>query len=161
MDLEALKKALASRLHGVRPESVVLVGVGNRLRGDDAIGPAIIDMLKGHVPHALDVGEAPENYTSMIKRLKPSVIIFLDALDFGGMPGSVTLVESEEIQRYGASTHGLSLEVAMDYLRLETGAVVFLIGVQPERVGEGEGLSPSLVKPINDLARALIEAIQN
>ncbi len=161
MDLEALKKALISRLRGISPERIVFVGVGNRLRGDDAIGPAIVDALKGRVPHAIDAGIAPENYTGMIKRLRPLAIIFIDALDFGGVPGSVALIESWEIQRYGASTHGLSLEVAMDYLREETGADVFLIGVQPERIGEGEGLSPSIVKHIKKLAAMLIKAIRD
>jgi hydrogenase 3 maturation protease len=161
MDLVALEKALTSRIGGIRPERIVFVGVGNRLRGDDAIGPAVIDAIKGSVPHAIDAGVAPENYTGMIKRLRPLAIIFIDALDFGGAPGSMALVESGEIRRYGASTHGLSLEVAMDYLRQETGADVLLIGVQPERICEEEGLSLSIVKPINGLAAMLIKAIRD
>jgi len=55
---------------------VVFVGVGNRMRGDDAIGPALIDLIKGRVPHAIDADGAPENVTSAIRRLEPAVIVF-------------------------------------------------------------------------------------
>ncbi len=156
-DLETLKTILASRLRGIDPDRIVFVGVGNRLRGDDGIGPALIDLLEGRVPHALDVGSAPENYTGAIKRLEPAAIVFMDALDFGGDPGSVKVIEAADIQKYGASTHNFSLDVAMDYLCHETGADVFLVGVQPRRIAEGEGISPSLEEPLKKLAGALIE----
>ncbi len=165
MDMEGafdtLKKELAGRLHGVSPDRVVLVGVGNRLRGDDAIGPVLIDLLEGSVPHALDVDGAPENYTGAIKRLKPSAIVFLDALDFGGRPGSARIVEAPDILGYGATTHNFSLDVAMEYLKKETGADVFLLGVQPERIGEGERISPSLRRPLKELADAIMGALES
>ncbi len=157
-DLDTLKARLAERLRRISPGRIVFVGVGNRLRGDDGIGPMVIDMLAGRVSHALDADSVPENYTGTIKRLKPSAIIFIDALDFGGRPGSVRLIEAPDIQAYGASTHGLSLDVAMEDLEQETGADVFLVGVQPERIGEGEEVSHSRVEPLKKLADILARA---
>jgi hydrogenase 3 maturation protease len=149
------KKELAARLYGVPRDRIVFVGVGNRLRCDDGIGPEAIGLLEGRVPHALDTDSVPENYTAAIKRLNPSAIVFIDALDFGGTPGSVKLIEASDVQGYGASTHNLSLDVSMEYLMHETGADVFLVGVQPERIGDGEGVSPSLVEPLKKIADAL------
>ena len=150
-----LKEELAARLQNIPRDSIVFVGVGNRLRGDDATGPEVIDLIKDRVAHAVDADSAPENVTGAIKRLKPAAIVFVDALDFGGRPGGVRLIEAREIQEYGASTHNLSLDVAMEYLAGETGADVFLVGVQPERIAEGEEISPSLVEPLSYLADIL------
>lgn len=160
VSIDTLKNELAGRLRDLGAGRVVFVGVGNRLRGDDGIGPAIVDLLEGRVPHALDVGSAPENYTGVIKRVRPLAIVFIDALDFGGKPGSARIVEAPDILQYGASTHHFSLDVSMEYLRHETGADVFLVGVQPETVLEGEGVSPSLEKPLEALAGILADALK-
>lgn len=152
---EILKKRLVERLRGMGPESVVLVGVGNRMRGDDGIGPVLIDMLKGNVPHAIDADGAPENVTAAVRRLKPSVIIFLDAASLGEAPGSARVVEAGEVEKLEASAHNFSLDVVMEYLKASTGADVFLVGIQPERVGEGEGISSSLLEPLKEIADIL------
>ena len=51
---------LAKRLRGKR---TVILGVGNPLQGDDAIGPNLVDLLHGRVEATLIYGgEVPENY---------------------------------------------------------------------------------------------------
>jgi len=157
---ETLKKELTGRLKGISPDKVVFVGVGNRLRGDDAIGPTLIDLLQDRVPHVVDAESAPENVTLAIRRLEPSAIVFLDAANFSGAsPGYVKIVESGEMEKLEASAHNFSLDVVMEYLENATGADVFLIGVQPQRIGEGERLSPSLEKPLKALAALLAGSI--
>jgi hydrogenase 3 maturation protease len=157
---EMLKKELAIRLQGIAPDRAVFVGVGNRLRGDDAIGPALIDLLRGKVPHVIDAGSAPENVTASVKRLKPSAIVFLDAARFGDeRPGYMRIVEAGDMEKLEASAHNFSLDIVMEYLKESTGADVFLVGVHPERIGEGEEISPALEKPLEELAMAVIEAL--
>lgn len=150
--LSELETALAERLKGIPADRIVFVGVGNRFRGDDAIGPMIIDLLTGKVPHAIDAGSAPENVTGVIKKLKPRAIVFIDALLFkDAPPGSAYIVESDEISQKGFS-HTLSLDFVMDYLRAETGADLFLIGMQPGYIGDMEGLSPGIDVRLQELA---------
>ncbi len=156
-----IKSELAGRLHGIGPDRVVFVGVGNRMRGDDGIGPALIDLLKNRVPHAVDAGSAPENATSAIRRMSPRAVVFLDATGLGNAPpGYARVVEAGEVEKLGASTHHISLDAVMEYIKEATGAVVFLVGVQPERVGEGEGISPSLRRPLEELAEAMVSALK-
>jgi hydrogenase 3 maturation protease len=158
---DGLKKELAGRLHGISPDVVVFVGVGNRLRGDDAIGPLLIDLLKGRVPHAIDAGSAPENATSAVKRLRPRAVVFLDATGLGDVPpGSARIVEAKEVEKLGASTHHISLDAVMEYLKEATGADVFMVGVQPERIGDMERLSSSLRRPLEELADAIVYALK-
>jgi hydrogenase 3 maturation protease len=148
-----LKRKLKARIGGMPAESIVFVGVGNRSRGDDALGPMIIDLLAVHVPHAVDAGPSPENITGAIKKLKPKVILFIDALIFPDLPpGTPAIVEIEDIRHLGDSTHTLSLDVVMEYLKMETGADVFMIGVQPGRIADGEGLSPGIHEATEKIA---------
>lgn len=158
--LVIMEKSLSGRLKDIDPGRIVFVGVGNRMRGDDAIGPALIDLIKQDVPHAIDADGAPENVTSAIRRLKPSVIVFLDAASLGEAPGNARIVESGDMEKLEASVHNFSLDVVMEYLKGETGADVFLVGVQPQRVGEGEGISPELKKPLEHIASILAGTIK-
>jgi len=154
----SLKAELMSRLSTVKPDRIVFVGVGNRMRGDDGIGPVLIDLLNGRVSHALDAGSTPENFTGVIKRLNPSVIVFLDALDFGASPGHARIIESADIMRYGMSTHTFSLDVVMDYLGQEAGAAVFLFGVQSACISHMPGLTPVAEKFLKDYADIIVLA---
>jgi hydrogenase 3 maturation protease len=150
--LEELERKLKTRLGGIPADRIVFVGVGNRSRGDDATGPMIIDRLGRHVSHAIDAGPAPENVTGAIKKLKPGAIVFIDALIFKDLPpGTPQIVELEDIRHLGESTHTLSLDVVMEYLKMETGADVFMIGVQPGRIADGEGLSPGIREAIEKI----------
>lgn len=157
---DSLKTELMSRLSTAKPDRVVFVGVGNRMRGDDGIGPVLIDLLNGRVSHALDAGGTPENFTGAVKRLNPAVIVFLDALDFGASPGCAKIIESADIMRYGMSTHTFSLDVVMDYLEAETGAAVFLIGVQSACISHMPGLTPVAEKFLKDYADIIVSALR-
>ena len=149
---EELDRKLKARLGGIPSDRIVFVGVGNRSRGDDATGPMIIDRLDRHVPNAIDAGPAPENVTGAIKKLKPRAIVFIDALIFKDLPpGTPQIVEIEDIRHLGESTHTLSLDVVMEYLKIETGADVFMIGVQPGRIADGEGLSQGIEESIKKI----------
>lgn len=159
--LDLLEGRLASRIGSIPPENVVFVGVGNRSRGDDAIGPTVIDMLSGNVPHTIDAGPAPENITGAVKKLKPAAIVFVDALIFRDLPPGIPLmVEIDEIRRCGYSAHTLSLDVVMEYLKKETNADVFMIGVQPGHIADGEGLSPGMEQSVEKLVSIIVRAVK-
>jgi hydrogenase maturation protease HycI len=158
--LKELERELKARIGRIPPERIVFVGIGNRSRGDDAIGPMVADMLAGRVPHAIDAGPSPENLTSTIKKLKPEAIVFIDALIFKELaPGVPQIVEIDDIRHLGESTHTLSLDVVMEYLMMETGADVLMIGVQPGRIENGEGLSPGMREAIEKIADIIINSM--
>jgi hydrogenase 3 maturation protease len=147
---------LKSRLSGIDKGRIAFIGVGNRLRGDDAIGPALIDRLSGKATNAIDAGITPENVTGTIKRIRPSAIIFFDAVDLGKKsPGYARIIEIGEIGGYDITTHKIPLDKVMSYLKEETGADVFLIGIQPERISDVEELSENAIKSIEEIASAI------
>ncbi|MBU0630667.1 MAG: hydrogenase 3 maturation endopeptidase HyCI [Candidatus Margulisbacteria bacterium] len=130
-------------------ERTVVMGVGSLLKKDDALGPLIISKLidRGFVKYPLiDAGTTPENYIGKIAGLEPDLLLIIDAADFGAAPGTIALFNSAEILLKGFSTHDLSLKTFAEHLvQIIPVLQVLVLGVQPEAVGFGEGLSP----PVN------------
>jgi hydrogenase 3 maturation protease len=144
---------------------VAVVGVGNRMRGDDAVGPMVIDALAGLEGAALfDAGDAPENYIQPVAKAGPARVLFIDACDFGAVPGEFRLFSRAEVEglAYGLmSTHTLPLNLTMEMVGQETGAEVCLLGVQPSAIEFAAGLSaaaaaalPRVVEFVRRWARA-------
>jgi hydrogenase 3 maturation protease len=143
----------------IDPDQIVFVGVGNRMLGDDGVGPALLDLLIGNVSHAVDTGVTPEEYTGVIRRLNPSVIVFLDAADFGAEPGQMKIIMAEEVSKVRISIHKISLEILMEYLKSETGADVFIIGIQPAEISHSSTLSPSASQGVRECAEVIISLL--
>ena len=146
---------------------IVIVGIGNPLRGDDGAGPALIRELKNRIPesHAeitlIDAGEVPENYLVRISEKKPDIVLLIDTADMKQPPGSVKILETEEIQETGLSTHNASLKMCIDFLKSETDARIFLLGIQPEHINLGENLSEIVLLKIRLLADLLIRSLNH
>lgn len=139
---------LKQNLKGV----VCVIGIGNRLKGDDAAGPELIDRIAGHIRfHCLDAGVAPENYLEKIVQIKPDTILLLDAMDFGGVAGSFRLFPADQITGGGLSSHALSLRMTCVYLRQRIPARIFILGIQPSQV--------DMNKPPSEAVRAAVEKL--
>ena len=117
----------------------LVVGIGNKEGGDDAVGPYIIDKLKVHKDldiDVLDVGVNPENYTDVMKKKHPDILILVDAVDMGLNVGEIRRVLRHQIGEMHVSTHGIPLSVLMKYLENYIEKIV-LIGIQPANM-QGE-----------------------
>jgi len=150
---------LKERLRGIDPEKIVVVGVGNRMRGDDALGLVLLDALKGVFSHLIDAGTTPEEYLSIIKRRNPEVIIFLDAIERDLPPGTICIIERDDILPQHECSHHLSLDILLQYLALETGADVFIIGITVETISPVFGLSSEVKESISICADIIRSAI--
>ena len=139
--------------------STVLVGVGNALRGDDSFGPLVIrKILTGGYPlNAIDAGTAPENYVSRIARLKPSLVVMIDAVHFGAEPGRTRVFRSSELGGASLTTHGMPLSAVMEEIQTRTGVPTLLLGVQPGRLTIGEPLSGPLQAALEDTLDTIAE----
>ncbi len=148
---------------------VLIVGIGNTFRGDDGAGPALIKSLKSKVqslksnvqgPMSLiDAGEVPENFLGNMVELKPDTILFVDAADFGAPAGSIKLIDTENLSAGGFSTHSSSISLVIEYLRRETQAEIFLLGIQPQSLRMGDGLSESVEKAVQKIGRLVIKCM--
>ncbi|MBS7640220.1 MAG: hydrogenase maturation peptidase HycI [Candidatus Bathyarchaeia archaeon] len=141
---------------------LVIIGVGNPLRGDDSLGLEIVKEIKGKVPRNVRVvygGSAPENFIGKIKRFKPSHVLIIDAALFGKEPGEARLIPPEQIPDETISTHAMPLSLLTSLIQKETNAKVILLGVEPRNLGLGEKMSPEVRDAVKRYAGALVNAI--
>jgi hydrogenase 3 maturation protease len=141
-----------------RGSKVVILGVGNTLRGDDAVGPWVCERLSGRVSaRVIDAGAVPENYIGRVLEASPDVLFVVDAVDFGGRPGQIRVCAPDEIHRFTFSTHALSLHLSIDLIRRERKCEVRVIGIQTSRTKLGDGLSPAMREAAGTLADTLVQ----
>lgn len=132
--MNGLPPGMAERMRG----KVVLVGIGNPLRGDDAAG-CLLARLLARTPGLTVVvsDDVPERDVLAIADARPDVVVLADALDLGLAPGSVALVEPEALAGYTPTTHRVPLALVADILRRASGADVLVLGIQPRQVEPG------------------------
>lgn len=138
---------------------LVILGVGNPLRGDDSLGLELLKKLKRKVPRNVKIiygGVAPENFIGKIKKFNPSHILIIDATMFGGKPGEAKLIQPEQILNATVSTHTIPLSLLASLIQAETSAKVILLGIEPKSLGLGEEMSKEVKESIDRCAEALI-----
>ena len=150
---------LKSRLKG----KVLILGVGNPLRGDDGAGPHLIEQLNGKIDAALlDCGEVPENFLGKIVELRPDTILIIETVHLGAPPGAAAIIDADDFDRMSSGyTHHASLWLSMNYLKIETGAEIFVLGIQPKKTEFGIGISNEVKKTLSILKDILVNLRPN
>ncbi len=148
-------------LDGLAEGKMVVVGIGNTLRGDDGAGSLVARRLRARHPDAVfDAAQAPENYLAPIRRAVPDVVVLVDAADFGGLPGEVRTATAEDVEGSMLGTHAAPLSMFMRILREDTGADVVLLAVQVVATELGEDLSDDVAGAVNGLVSRLNEMLE-
>ncbi|MEE8340114.1 MAG: hydrogenase maturation protease [Xanthomonadales bacterium] len=128
------------------------------LRRSTGSGSVLVEALQACPEFdAIDAGFVPENFLEVIAGKKPDRILFIDATDFGGVPGQVRLLFPDEVAPSGLSTHAGSLKMLAEYLQARTQAQVALLAIQPADTTAGEELSPEISHTVKVLLEKLPE----
>jgi len=139
------------------------VGIGNTTRKDDAAGVRVITRLRGKVPegvYLLDVGTTPENYSSKMKQLVPTCIMFFDAVEMDRDAGTYCFIDEETLVSQSVSTHKQPLSMLMAVLRQGLPeARVKLVGIQPKTTEFGYGMSAPVNRAVDALVGGLSRAL--
>jgi len=145
---------------------IAIVGVGNRLRGDDGVGSLVVEELSkydlGDGVLALDCGLTPENYIGPLLRFKPECVIFVDATEMGEKPGTVKVLDMSNVRGLPISTHKVPLTLLAKFLRGNLNGVrLALIGIQPSlnKLDFKPGLSLEVKKSVDLVVKTLVKAL--
>jgi hydrogenase maturation protease len=156
--MKDLEEELLERLKGKR---FGVVGIGNVIRGDDGAGCMVVEKIGGDFPMPIvDCAEVPENYGGWVERRDLEAVVYVDAVDFGGAPGEVRIVELEKMMESATSTHHLSLHYMIRFLKKEWNGDALLVGIQPVSIEVGEGLCEEVAAGVERLAGILVKAAE-
>jgi hydrogenase 3 maturation protease len=148
----SLKEKLAARLHG----SITMMGIGNPERSDDAAGSVAVRRMRSRPGLCvIDAQDVPENYLGQVVAARPDTVALMDAVDLGAAPGSVAIVEKDQLAEYWPSTHRVPLCLLINYLERETRADVFLLAIQPRRIEFGIAVSDEVEAAVSRLVSIL------
>jgi len=151
-----LREQLVSRIQG----NVVVMGIGNPCRGDDAAGSLVVRQIRD-VPgvSAVDAQDVPENHWRQVVNQRPATIILVDCVNLHSPPGSVTVLDKDQIAAHWPSTHRMPAGVLMGFFERETHARVFLIGIQPRQTEFMQSVSAEVQASVAALADVLNQVL--
>ncbi len=130
------------------PPTVLILGVGNEWRGDDAIGVWLARRLREHAPQGVEVMEHSGEGASLMETWAESeAVIILDAVQSGAEPGTLHRLDTSQeripSKFFHASSHAFSVAEAVELSRAlgTLPEVVLLYGVEGRTFEAGAGLS--------------------
>lgn len=144
----------------------VVIGLGNPLMADDGVGIAALERLRaaGAPPDVelVDGGTWGMNLLPVIETA--GRVLLMDAIDAGGAPGTLHVLERAQIPRYLAtkiSPHQVDLRdvLALAELRGTLPEQTVALGLQPQRVEMSCTLSDAVETRLDDLVAAVTQRL--
>jgi len=151
-----------------RHPSVLVLGLGNPLRGDDGVGPRLVEELtRRRLPEgvmALDGGTGGLDLLQVLEGWQRVVVV--DAADVGREPGQFVRFTPDQArlaqaaERFSLHHAGLGEVLALANALGRALPHMVIFGVQPAEVGWREGLSPAVETALSALVDAVLEEIK-
>jgi len=133
-----------------KSKKVVIAGIGNPIRNDDYIGVKIVHELRNKIPsrvHIYECETVPESFLEPIIEFNPSHVLLIDAAMLGLKPGSIRLINPEQIINFSPITsHTLPLRVFCEFIKKTTESKIALLLIEPKNTDFGEKISPEVQK---------------
>jgi hydrogenase 3 maturation protease len=138
-------------------KSLVIIGMGNELRGDDSVGLEVVRILKPYNRSNLKIFEGhtmPEVFIGPACAANPSHLLIVDAAEIKEKPGKWRLLSVDEIDSGILTTHMIPPTEIAFQIKKRCSAEVAFIGIQPR----SRDLSFSLSK---ECKKAALEVVNN
>ena len=150
------------------PASFGVLGIGNVLMGDDAIGPYAISLLQSRwewpeTVHLIDAGTPGPELALMMQSF--AVVVVVDAVNTGAVPGTLVRLGREALAAAAPSPartpHDPGLTAALLQLELleDRPRDVTLLGVAPDRNNTDTGLSLAARSALPGLMAMVMEEL--
>lgn len=147
-----------------------VIGVGNDLMGDDAIGPHIVrELIKRKVlPEEvllIDEGRGGMRLVHHIKDMDRVIII--DAADIGKDPGDYMVFRPEEVESIkdlsGTNIHEWDLLKMLELSKMlgECPKEVLILAIQPKDLKLGEEISSELLERVGEYIEKVNTLVEN
>jgi hydrogenase maturation protease len=146
---------------------VIIIGIGNPLRGDDGAGIAVAHHLKGQFTAEVKIIEEAGDGLLLLEAWRDASSVFLvDAMSSGSAPGKIEVFNVHKqrvpVRFFPCSTHGFGLPHAIALARaIDQLPPEFLIfGIEGELFELGSHMSPRVVQAVGEVATRIHDTIQ-
>lgn len=143
-----------------------ILGVGNELRRDDGVGPAVIGSLKlknwSEDTTLVPVGSDLFSICGYIRDF--SKIVIIDALLPNREPGKIHIIDWKNLitdNKSALSLHDLDLITLLKWIKLHSKASITLLGIEVYDISWQIGLSPELSHKFDDIVDEVYSFISN
>ncbi len=143
------------------------MGIGNELMGDDGAGVLAAKLLrKFEIRNSkfelavFEAGTTPENFTGPIARMKPDLVLMVDAADMGLGVGEIAYLDPTSMGSLMHTTHNMPLSFLAEYIKRTAGCRVGAIGIQAGRIDLDSSVSPEVAEACRQLAEAIIQIVE-
>jgi hydrogenase maturation protease len=149
--------------------TAAVIGLGNPLLGDDALGLVALERLSAsyQLPEAVSLHDGGTWGMSLLPTIEDAThVLFLDAIDRKEAPGTFIRLEGAEIPATLAqmiSPHQLDLRevLAVTMLRGTFPHRAVAVGVQPETLATQVALSRTVAAKVDDVVEAAIAQLRD
>jgi hydrogenase maturation protease len=151
---------MVSHQDGRHTTSIVVIGIGNAYRGDDAVGPVVARCLQGKLQERerVTVLTVSGDGTDLLASWKKAeVVVLIDAVQSGARPGTVHRIEAGErplprtFSRCSTHTFGVAeaVELARTLHQLPPHLIVY--GIEGKAFKVGTGLSAAVMQAVPEV----------
>ena len=139
-----------------KKNNIIYIGLGNPERGDDGAGIELALQLKKCGMKNVLLGDNKEKSKIFLKSKSNWCIIYLDAVDFGGSPGKITIIPLHYVLLNSVLSHRLSpfLSSQFTYEHIKNS---FLLAIQPGSIEKKKEISP----PVRSAIKEIINYLKN
>ncbi|MDH5740438.1 MAG: hydrogenase maturation protease [Nitrospira sp.] len=144
--------------------SIRIIGLGNELRGDDAVGLLAARRLRQTIGDRAEVIEAAMVSVDLIELMKgASVVILIDAVRSGKAAGTVHRLDASVSpiggQVFPRSSHAIGVSEAIELARAMDvlPATVIVYGVEVGNTEVGQPLSPPLGETLDHVVKQIVQ----
>jgi hydrogenase maturation protease len=146
---------------------ILVIGVGNSFRADDAAGLLAARRLKGAGLDSAAVIEHSGEGASLMDTWKDAdAVVLIDAVSSGSIPGSIYRMESASsplpANMFQSSTHAFSLPHAIEMSRALgiLPSTVIIFGIEGKTFQAGTELSHEVDEALPELVRRVAEEVK-
>ena len=146
-----------------------IVGIGNTLMTDDGVGVFTVQEIarRFEFPETVELIDGGTKGIELLPYIEgSSKLLFIDAVNFGREPGYIGEIEKDRVAEYfqtKLSVHQIALPdmLGAGMLLGSLPEEIHLIGIQPESVELGYGLTDTLSGRFDEFIERIIEKLKS
>jgi hydrogenase maturation protease len=148
--------------------SIVVIGVGNEICGDDAVGLIVSRQLKRKLADDIVISEQTNECAGLVEIWKDfKTVVLIDAMKSGVEPGTIQRFEAEKSRlptegfRSGCSTHAFGIPQVVELARCmgQLPHKLLVYGIEGKCFDEGAGMSAVVARASQELVEQVVHEI--